>query len=184
MLRIVDLLPTDSANIDAVASLLFAGFADLSPTYLPTIELAREAVFETFGDEHVSRIALDEYHQVAGFIAGGPSYGRVWEMHPLVVSAAHRRRGVARELVSDLARIAAARGALTLFASTSDESNRTSLYGADLYHDPLGALYQLRSTREHPNDFYLRLGFTLVGVLPDAEGHGQPSIHFALRLSR
>jgi aminoglycoside 6'-N-acetyltransferase I len=133
--------------------MLVVGFGDLSPTYLPTIEHARKAVFETFADEHVSRIALDEHGQVAGFITGAHAYGRVWELHPLVVSAAHRRRGVARALVTDLARTAAERGALTLYVSTSDESNRTTLYGAELYTDPLGALQQLRSKREHPVDF-------------------------------
>jgi aminoglycoside 6'-N-acetyltransferase I len=179
-MRIVDLVPEDTQHVAALADVLFASFAELSPAYLPTVEAARAAINETFGDDRCSRLLLTDSQEIGGWIAGVHAYGRLWEMHPLVVSPAYRRRGFGQALVKDLARLVAARGALTLYASTSDESNRTNLFGQDLYSDPLGALERLRAIGDHPMNFYINVGFSLVGVMPDAEGRGMPSIHFAM----
>jgi ribosomal protein S18 acetylase RimI-like enzyme len=97
------------------------------------------------------------------------------------VSPRWRRRGFGQTLAKDLASLVAARGALTLYASTSDETNRTNPFGQNLYSDPIGALGRLRASGEHPTSFYLRVGFSLVGVMP-AEGRGMPSIHFAMNV--
>lgn len=158
--------------------LLYTSFLELSPAWLPSEDDALEAVHESFGDNRLSRVGLlgDE---VVGWVAGNRLYGRVWELHPMVVAANRRRQGFGRQLVEDFERQVAVRGALTLHLSTSDESDRTTLFGVDLYQEPLEHLRRLRSTREHPIDFYLRVGFSLVGVLPDAEGPGMPSILFA-----
>jgi aminoglycoside 6'-N-acetyltransferase I len=125
---------------------------------------------------------LTQQGAVGGWVAGEHAYGSVWELHPLIVAPRYQRRGYGRQLVMDLAAQVEALGALTLFLSTSDETDRTSLFGIDLYEDPLEALRTLRSTRPHSIDFYRKLGFKLVGVLPDAEGQGMPSIHFAMRI--
>jgi aminoglycoside 6'-N-acetyltransferase I len=74
--------------------------------------------------------------------------------------------------------LVAERGALTLLVGTSDETDRTTLFGADLYDA------KLRSIRSHPLDFYLKVGFTVVGVVPDAEGPGQPTITLAKRVDK
>jgi aminoglycoside 6'-N-acetyltransferase I len=183
-MRILDLDPSDRARIDAVAEILFDSFRELSPEYLPTIDSARETVDEGFGDDKLSRVLLDDDGVVLGWAGGVHLYGALWEIHPLAVAASARRHGVGRRLVEDIERAVAARGALTLHVSTSDESGRTNLFGRDLYDDPLGALRDLRSVREHPIDFWRKLGYALVGVMPDAEGPGMPSIHFAKRVRR
>jgi aminoglycoside 6'-N-acetyltransferase I len=187
-MRIVDLSERDApriaaiAAIAAIAEILVESFAESSPSYLPSTAAAREQIAESFGEGKLSRVLLTDEDEVGGWIAGAHAYSRLWELHPLVVSPKFRRRGFGRMLVQDLARQVAARGALTLYAGTSDESDRTTLFGKDLYSDPIGAMRELRATREHPIDFYLKMGFSLVGVMPDAEGKGKPSIHFALRV--
>jgi aminoglycoside 6'-N-acetyltransferase I len=179
---IVDLTPTDTNRIDAIAEILVASFADLAPDYLPTRDKALEEITDSFGDERISRVALTDAGEVAGWTAGAPLYGRLWELHPLVVAHAHRRSGYGRALVQDLARRVSARGGLTLQVSTSDETGRTNLFGCDLYDDPLARLRALKCTQEHPAEFYPRVGLSLVGVMPDAEGPGRPSIYFAMRV--
>jgi aminoglycoside 6'-N-acetyltransferase I len=180
-LTIVDLGRADTKLIAQLAQLLFASFTELSPGWLPDVAAGREVVLESLEPGRLSRILLDGELPV-GWAAGVHAYGFVWELHPLVVSANHRRRGYGRRLVQDMERLVAARGALTLQLGTSDETNRTTVFGTDLYDEPADAISQIRTTRDHPLDFYRAVGFTVVGLVPDAEGRGKPTIVMAKRV--
>ena len=107
---------------------------------------------------------------------------RSWEVHPLAVHPDHQRRGVGRALLADLEALVRERGGLTLFLGADDEAARTSLGGADLYPEPLAALAALTDRGGHPFRFYQRCGFSLVGVVPDANGRGKPDILMAKRV--
>jgi len=144
---------------------------------------ARQEVLASVAPDRISRVLVDDAGAALGWIAGTPLYGgRVWEIHPLVVSGAHRRRGIGRALVADLERLVAARGALTLWAGSDDENNETTLSGTDLYPDIPGSIQNIGNLRQHPYEFYLRLGFRIAGVLPDANGRGKPDIFLAKRV--
>jgi aminoglycoside 6'-N-acetyltransferase I len=52
-----------------------------------------------------------------------------------------------------------------------------------LYPDVLGAVQRLRNLGDHPFTFYQRVGFTIVGVIPDANGFGKPDILMAKRVT-
>jgi aminoglycoside 6'-N-acetyltransferase I len=109
--------------------------------------------------------------------------GRVWELHPLVVAKSHRGQGIGRALVQDFEHLAAGHGALTVWLGSDDENDETSLSGIDLYADLPGAIERFAKIRgEHPCEFYLRLGFRVTGVMPDANGPGKPDIFFAKRV--
>ena len=46
------------------------------------------------------------------------------------------------------------------------------------------ALRDLKTTGAHPLGFWQRVGYTVVGVVPDAEGPGKPTILLAKRIER
>jgi aminoglycoside 6'-N-acetyltransferase I len=163
--------------------LLRAAFLGRTPDW-QDLESARQEVLESLADGKIRRVGNDESHGVIGWIGAFPSYsGRVWEIHPLVVSAAHRRRGVGRALVEDLERIVAERGGLSLWLGSDDENAETTASGVDLYADVAGAIRDMKKLRgEHPFEFYIRLGFRLTGFLPDANGPGKPDIFLAKRI--
>lgn len=184
MLRIIDLTPEDETAIQQTAQLLFDAFREHWPEAWPTLEEAVEEVHESFAEDRVSRIALDEQGNVLGWIGGIRQYdGHVWELHPLAVSAAARGQGVARALVNDLEAIVKARGGVTLWLGTDDEDNQTSLAGIDLYPNVWEHIATIRNLRGHPFEFYQKLGFVIVGVMPDANGLGKPDIFMAKRIS-
>jgi aminoglycoside 6'-N-acetyltransferase I len=183
-MRIVDLGADDERIMHDVALLLVDAFREHAPESWPDLAAGLAEVRESLVPERISRVALsDDGAAVLGWIGGLPEYdGRVWELHPLVVAAAYQRQGIGRALVADLEARARERGGLTLWAGADDEDNRTSLGGADLYRDLPGQIANIRNLGGHPYEFYQRLGFTVVGVMPDANGFGRPDIFLAKRL--
>lgn len=185
-MRIIDLVSNDESGILRVADLLIVAFAGRWP-------LDREAAIEEVRDSlqpgHVSRLAVADDGDVLGWIAAIPQYGEpphvtAWELHPLAVDPQHQGRGIGRALVADLERQVAVPGAVTLYVLANDLDNSTSLGGVDLYDDPLTHLQTVRSLRNHPLAFYQKCGFTVVGVIPDADGIGKPDILLAKRIAR
>ena len=127
-------------------------------------------------------MALEEGN-VVGWIGGICGYdGHAWELHPLVVSLDWRSRGIGRALVADFEQQARQRGAITIYLGTDDEDKRTSLGGVDLYPDVLSRLSNIKSVRGHSFVFYQKQGYTVVGVIPDANGPGKPDILMAKRV--
>jgi aminoglycoside 6'-N-acetyltransferase I len=178
--RIIDLTLEPPHLVDQAAALLHAAFLGRSEDW-QDIESARQEALASLDDDRISRVAIDASEHVIGWIGAIPMYGgRVWEIHPLVVAASHRRQGIGRALVEDIERIVAARGALTLWVGSDDENGDTTAAGIDLYADVTGAIRNLRKlSGDHPYEFYRRLGFHVTGFLPDANGVGKPDIFFA-----
>ncbi len=177
-MRIVDLRPDDEAAIRQVAEIL----TDQIPQGWPTLEEALAEVRESFEPGRVSRVALDDDGAVLGWIGAIPTYSHAWELHPLVVRGDRQRRGIGSALVADLERLLRERGCLTLYLGSDDETAQTSAASVDLFPDVLGHAARLRVVGSHPLDFYRRLGFVVIGLLPDANGPGRPDIWLAKRL--
>lgn len=183
-MHITDLTASHSDLVEETAKLLHRSFLDRAAAW-PTLTEARKEVEESLQPGRISRVLLDTSEQVIGWIGGLQAgyEGRVWELHPLVVDESHRRRGHGRTLVEDLERIVSERGCTTLLLGTDDENHETTLGGSDLYDDIPGAIRDIRNLKGHPYEFYLRLGFTIIGVVPDANGPGKPDIIMAKRMA-
>lgn len=76
------------------------------------------------------------------------------------------------------------RGSHTLWLGADDGTAQTTLGGVNLYPDVCAHLTAIRNLRDHPYIFYQRLGFVIVGVLPDANEFGKPDIFLTKRLVR
>jgi aminoglycoside 6'-N-acetyltransferase I len=184
-MEIVELRVDDTAAIEQTAAILVAGFRTQAPTAWPDLDAAREEVRASCAEGRLSLIARDDAGAVLGWIGGEAQYdGHVWELHPLVVDPARQGRGIGRALVAALETRVRERGGLTLLLGTDDEVDQTSLSGIELYPEPLAHLAAIRNLRRHPFGFYQRLGFTIVGVIPDANGFGKPDILMAKSLRR
>jgi aminoglycoside 6'-N-acetyltransferase I len=182
-MRLVDFDPLAAAVRQQMAELLVAGFRPHWPGAWPDLPaaLAEVGAFETA--ERICRIAL-EGDEVLGWIGGLPEYdGHVWELHPLVVRPDRQRRGIGRALVLDLEAQVRARGGLTLMLGTDDEDDMTTLSRSDLYVGTWRQIAAIRNLRGHPYEFYQKLGYVIVGVVPDANGLGRPDILMAKRVA-
>lgn len=162
---------------------MWAAFQGFTPAW-PDLASAREELADSLNPDRISRVALSADNQALGWIAGQPIYdGHVWELHPLAVAPAYQGQGVGRALVLDFEAQVRAQGGLTVYLGTDDEDERTTLGGVDLFPDVLPKVVRIGNLRRHPYEFYVRLGYVIVGVVPDANGPGKPDIMLAKRVS-
>lgn len=180
-LEIIDFKTATQSQKHQAAEVLFRSFRDNWPDAWPTIDDATEEVVECLGHERVALAAtVAGTGELIGWIGAISTYdGRVFELHPLAVLEEHRGKGVGRRLVEALEHAVAKLGALTIILGTDDVSNQTSLSEVDLYENTWKQINEIRNIKEHPFSFYQRLGFSIVGVVPDANGPGKPDIMMA-----
>jgi aminoglycoside 6'-N-acetyltransferase I len=178
---IVDLQSEDEAAIHQVAALLVEGFAK----NWPDVESAIEEVRESFESDRISRVALADDKSVLGWIGGMSTYdGHVWELHPLVVRVSSQGRGIGRALVEDFEKRVKERGGLTILLGSDDENHQTTLSEVNLFSNVYQQVTSIRNLKEHPYEFYQKLGYVIVGVIPDANGLGKPDILMAKSMVR
>ena len=176
---IIDLSKNDSDKIHQTALLLQESFEAWS-----TYESALSEVMESLQEDRISRVLVNDEGDVIGWIGGQSQYsGNVWELHPLVIYAAYRRKGYGKKLIEDLEKQVAARGGVTIFLGSDDEYNQTNLSNHYLYAD-IPSFIQKFHSDDHPVNFYMKMGFVITGLIPDANGIGKPDILMAKRVSR
>jgi aminoglycoside 6'-N-acetyltransferase I len=179
--QIVDLQTHNTEYIDQIANLLVAAFVKHTPIR-HDVESARKEVMESLGSDRLSRVAVKDGEAV-GWVGGIKAYdGNAWELHPLVVKPELHGQGIGMMLVRDLERLVYNLGAHTLWLGCDDEDGRTTLGGVDLYPHVWEHISQIRNLRRHPFEFYQKAGFSIVGVVPDANGPGKPDILMAKRV--
>lgn len=182
-MKIVDLKAKNQTHIQQAAEVLVAGFKAHYPLSWPDIPSGLEEVKQALNPNRVARIAIDNKGKVLGWIGAIPEYdGNAWNIHPLVVDPDHQRQGIGSALVDDLERILGERGAITLFLGTDDEDYQTSLGGVDVYPNVLDHIKNIKNINNHPFEFYQKIGFVIVGIIPDANGYGKPDILMAKRV--
>lgn len=184
----VTVRPLDGDDVDAqreAAALLMEGFTEVAPHAWDNLDDALREVRDALDPERLCLAAKDADGRVLGWVGAIRNYdGNAWELHPLVVAPALQGRGVGRALVEALEEELRGRGAMTVYLGTDDETGMTSLAGADLYPGVLEKLGTIENRRGHPFTFYRRLGYEVVGCIPDANGFGKPDIFMAKRIAR
>jgi aminoglycoside 6'-N-acetyltransferase I len=169
--------------VQETAAVLNAAFLDYALTW-HEIESALKEVRESLAEDRISRVALLNGKEVVGWVGGIRQYeGNVYELHPIAVRPDMQGHGIGAMLVRDLERLVRERGAHTLWLGCDDERGRTTLSATDLYPDIFSHIAKIRNLRQHPFEFYQKMGFVIVGVLPDANGPGKPDIFMAKRIS-
>jgi aminoglycoside 6'-N-acetyltransferase I len=179
--QIVTLQQDQTDLIDQAARVLHAAFRNW-PQAWPTYADALQEIHDMLLPGRIALVA-QESGGVVGFVAGIPSYrGNVWELHALAVRPDRQKRGIGAALVRGLELAVKERGGITITLGTDDEDDTTTLGGADLYTNLWDQVRAIRNLKGHPYTFYQKQGFTITGVLPDANGPGKPDIFMSKRV--
>lgn len=161
------------------------GFAVNWPGSWPDLDAALDEVRESFDEDRISLVALGEDGVALGWVGGIRRYGgKVWELHPLVVAIGHQGKGIGRALVNALEERVRQRGGLTMMLGTDDVTGQTTLANVNLLPNVWEHIARIRNLRRHPYEFYQKLGYAIIGAVPDANGPGKPDILMAKSLAR
>lgn len=182
-IEIVEFNPTDEIRLAQAASILYDAMEPVTDAW-PTVEAALGEILDLAKIKGgVVFLALDEEGEVCGLVAGQPRYtGHVMELHPIAVRPRSQRCGIGRALVAALEDAARKLAYTTILLGSEDETGQTSLAGKNLYPDPLEKLSAMEVKPASPVGFYRRLGYCVVGVVPDANGAGRPDIWMAKKI--
>jgi aminoglycoside 6'-N-acetyltransferase I len=133
-------------------------------------------------DERIALMAVDNGHLI-GFVGATPLYGKTtWELHPLFVKKDCQFQGIGTKLVNALESECKNKGCITVYLGCDDENHSTSLGCTDLYIDTYKKIMNIENLKKHQFEFYQKVGYTIVGVIPDANGLGKPDILMAKRI--
>ncbi|HNB53084.1 MAG TPA: GNAT family N-acetyltransferase [Anaerolineales bacterium] len=175
---------TQRQLLEQAADLLTVCFHEHWPDSWADHDAAMEEIEEMIAPDRICRAAIDKATgEVLGWIGGIPEYdGNVWELHPLAVRPDLQRRGIGRALVADFEEQVRARGGITIMLGSDDVDEMTTLSQVNLYENPWEHIPNIRNLKGHPYEFYQKLGFTITGVVPDANGPGKPDILMSKRV--
>lgn len=179
-MQIINMTQLNQAQITQATQIL----ADSIPIGWPTLKDALDEIQERLIPENTMLAAVEE-DTVLGW--GGilsPIYnGNVFELHPLAVRNDRRKQGIGRAIVIALEDAARQQGGLTIYLGADDEKEdgETSFANVDLYEN-LPKRIETFHPGTHQAGFYMKLGYKIIGVMPDANGIGKPDIIFGKRL--
>jgi len=179
--RIAHFNELSKQQIRCAAELLVEAFRHMPSAWATMADAEAEVATFIDNTERIGFAAVDD-QRILGWIGGLRYTAHAWELHPLVVDPEYQRRGVGRALVGALEQDARSEGVSLIWLGTDDDFGGTSLYDVDVFPNALEHLTKLAVTAGHPFMFYRRLGYEVVGMLPDVNGFGRPDILMAKRI--
>jgi aminoglycoside 6'-N-acetyltransferase I len=182
-MKIITFSSDDDPLIQQAAQLMVDAFRDHWPNAWPTFEEGLNEVHEMLDPERICRAAVGERGDLLGIIGGIPGYdGHVWELHPLAIQPSWQGQGLGRALVEAFEEQVRLKGGLTITLGSDDEDSMTSLANVNLYENLWEKIRDIRNLKQHPFEFYQKMGYVITGVVPDANGIGKPDILMAKRI--
>ena len=184
-MKIITLTKENDRLVQQAAQLLVDAFREHWAEAWPSLENGLQEVREMLEADRICRMAIDNDGNLLGIIGGISQYdGHIWELHPLAVQPNIQGKGIGKTLVEDFEEQVRQRGGLTITLGSDDEDNMTSLSNVDLFEDLWGKVRNIRNLKQHPFEFYQKLGYVITGVVSDANGVGKPDIIMSKRVVR
>ncbi len=181
-IKIISLEEGQTDYIKQCAIVMHEAFKDNWPDYCKTIKIAKNEVIKLIKKNEVVFIALIK-HEVVGIIGAIKQYdGLVYELHPIAVKPNYQKKGIGKQLIDYLEQVVAKLGGLTLYLGSDDVNVMTSLANSNLYNNLWEQIKNIENFKEHPYEFYQKCGFSIIGVMPDANGVGKPDIYLGKKV--
>lgn len=179
----IDLKKADNQTKKEAAIILYEASKAITLNSWKTIEEAIEEVEECLNTEYIASGYIENGHLI-GWVGARPLYGNItWEIHPLMVKSEYQKKGIGTKLLREIEKKVKEKGAINIFLGTDDELGKTSLSKVELEKsDIFDEIKKIKNLDNHPYEFYMKNGYKIIGVIPDANGPNKPDILMWKRL--
>ena len=158
------------------AEILYKTFIGLGKDAWPDLESAIIEVNECIIEPNIC-IGIMIENELIGWVGLRPMYSVTWELHPMVIKKEFQGKRFGKILLDELERIARKREIIGIFAGSDDETNSTSLSETDLTGENIfNEILNIKNRKKHPYEFYKKCGYSIIGIIPNANGIKKPDI--------
>lgn len=144
----------------------------------PTLdkEEAFATVEESVSEEKIC-IGIKVDNQLIGWTGLIPMYEKTWELHPIAVKNEFQGKGYGKILLNELEKTARQKGIIGIFAGSDDETGKTSLSEKEITGKNIfDEIRNIKNYKNHPYEFYIKCGYSIIGMIPNANGANKPDI--------
>lgn len=160
-MKIVDFNTLREVQRTQAAQMLTDELSDGWPTFADAMGEINELYEVLYDDPNALLLAAIDEDEVIGWAGLFPEYGKLFELHPLVVRGDKQGKGIGSILLNTITSAAKEKGGLTLILGSGDEKlgGETSFANVDLYNDLPRQMAQF-TPGTHPTAFYMKHGFS------------------------
>ena len=165
-----------SQTMDQAAKILLESFQGANMWPDLDNQQAKETVVDCIADDNIC-IGIKINSHLIGWIGLRPLYRKTWELHPVAIKPEFQRKGYGKILMNELEKIAQKKGIIGIVAGSDDETNKTSISQADITSENLfDEIKNIKNYHNHPFEFYIKCGYSIIGIIPNANGPQKPDI--------
>jgi len=164
-------------TIKQAAKLLYATFSEINgDLWLKDEKDAFTEVNECIEGSNIC-IGIKQENQLIGWVGLRPMYEKTWELHPMVIKKEFQEKKYGRKLLNELEKVASQKGIIGIVAGSDDETNSTSLSEKEINGENIfDEIRNIKNYKNHPFEFYIKCGYSIIGIIPNANGKNKPDI--------
>jgi aminoglycoside 6'-N-acetyltransferase I len=157
--------------------MLYITFAGINgDVWLKNEEDAFSEVEECTAEPNIC-IGIKLENELIGWVGIRQMYEITWELHPMVIKKEYQGKGYGKKLLKQIEKTANENGIIGLVAGSDDETNRTSLSEKEITGENIfDEIKSIKNNKKHPFEFYTKCGYSIIGIIPNANGQNKPDI--------
>jgi aminoglycoside 6'-N-acetyltransferase I len=164
-------------TIKQAAKILYMVFTENNDhVWLHNEKEAFDEVKECIEGENIC-IGIKLENNLIGMAGIRPMYKKTWELHPMAIKNEYQGKGYGKILLNKIEEIGNKNGIIGIVVGSDDETNKTSLSEKEINGENIfEEIMNIKNYKNHPYEFYKKCGYSIVGIIPNANGQNKPDI--------
>ena len=158
------------------AEILYTEFAGDDDKWFNNTKESFDEVKECIEQSDIC-IGIKTGNELIGWASIRPMYEKTWELHSLVIKKKYHGKKYGKILLNEIEKKALLNGIIGLVAGADDVTNSTSLSDKEINGENIfEEIKNIKNYKNHPFEFYIKCGYNIIGIVPNANGQNKPDI--------